>query len=69
MRFNALPYAKIGDRQTRKVFCWFPVRLPNEVVWLETIEVTEEYDCGMDDHACRVSSFWKIVSYKILEET
>ena len=46
MRWHANDAAE-GTTRTRRIFCWFPTRVPwykdpAEVVWLESIVVTEE---------------------------
>lgn len=46
MRFTKDDRPKHGDRRVRRFFAWLPVRIHNEVRWLEYVEFEESYYKG-----------------------
>ena len=43
MKWKAKKEPKEGDFRCRKVFAWFPTRVNDYTVWLESFEVKEVY--------------------------
>ena len=43
MKWKAKKQPKEGDFRCRKVFAWFPTKVEEYTVWLETYEVKEFY--------------------------
>ena len=43
MRFKVKPEANIGDKKTVIRFAWFPVRIEDNIVWLEKYKATYIY--------------------------
>jgi len=49
MRIKLKNIPAIGDIRTRTIFCWFPTifkfpgMVERELIWLETVEITEQY--------------------------
>ena len=46
-----------GDRRQRHKFAWFPTKVENYKVWLETYVVTEEYVVTFSSAGCVLSDW------------
>lgn len=58
MRFKVSNF-KHGDIREVKRFCFLPIRVGNEYVWLETIKIRQKYIEGYLSH------YWDDVEYLI----
>ncbi len=43
MKINVKPKPQVGDLRMIKRFLWFPLRVENQIRWLETAEIGQRY--------------------------
>lgn len=56
---------KLGEIRTRKVFPIIPKVIGNDIIWLEKITITEQYQLiGSYDEVFYYHK-WKVIGYKI----
>lgn len=64
MRFKVKPKPDWHDKKTVIRFAWFPIRVKDNIIWLEKYECIYRFEI---DSSCG-SSYWEVFDRKLIKK-
>jgi hypothetical protein len=68
MRFKVKPQPRFWDKKTVIRFAYFPIRVEDNIIWLEKYECTYRYTSTDNEYKLNYF-YWEVTEKKLLNKT